>query len=102
MWSTNLNHLAYADDTIIFASSNEYPLRKVMQVLQQYESQSGQKVKKEKSFFYTHQNTSRAITEKVGDITSMAKGVFPFKYLGCPVSHSRKRKEHFVELIDRV
>lgn len=24
-WSTNLNHLAYVDDTIIFASSNEYP-----------------------------------------------------------------------------
>lgn len=73
-----------------------------MQVLQQYESQSKQKVNKEKSFFYTHQNTSRAITEKVGDITGMAKGVFPFKYLGCPVSHSRTRKEHFVELIDRV
>ena len=73
-----------------------------MQVLQQYESQSGQKVNKEKSFFYMHQNTSRSITEKVGEITGMTRGVFPFKNLECPVSHSRKRKEHFAELIERV
>ncbi|KAG5615698.1 hypothetical protein H5410_015522, partial [Solanum commersonii] len=41
--SANLNHLAYADDTIIFASSHDYSLGNIMVVLQDYEKQSGQK-----------------------------------------------------------
>ncbi|KAH0683061.1 hypothetical protein KY289_020813 [Solanum tuberosum] len=42
-WSANLNHLAYADDTIIFSSTQNYSLGKIMTVLQDYEKQSGQK-----------------------------------------------------------
>ncbi|KAH0693102.1 hypothetical protein KY285_020199 [Solanum tuberosum] len=30
------------------------------------------------------------------------RGVFTFKYLGCPVSHSRKRMEHFAEVHERI
>jgi len=58
-WSANLNHLAYAEDTIIFASSHDYSLGNIMVVLQDYEKQSGQKVNKEKSYFYLHQNEYR-------------------------------------------
>lgn len=31
-WSANINHLAYADDTIIFASTNRYSLGKIMSI----------------------------------------------------------------------
>ncbi|XP_059289278.1 uncharacterized protein LOC132042777 [Lycium ferocissimum] len=40
-WSVDLNHLAYADDTIIFASADKYSLELIMGVLQRYEMQSG-------------------------------------------------------------
>lgn len=32
-WSANINHLAFADDTIIFTSSNGYSLEKIMSIL---------------------------------------------------------------------
>ncbi|XP_059291469.1 uncharacterized protein LOC132044948 [Lycium ferocissimum] len=36
-WSANLNHLAYADDTIIFSSANDTSLQLIMGILQEYE-----------------------------------------------------------------
>lgn len=101
-WSDNLNHLAYADDTIIFASTQVYSLKKIMTVLQEYEKQSGQMVNKEKSFFYLHQNVAAGISLPVEQCIGMNRGSFPMKYLGSPITHTRKRKEHYAELIDRV
>ncbi|XP_059306349.1 uncharacterized protein LOC132057762 [Lycium ferocissimum] len=39
-WSPSINHLAYADDTIIFASPCDIALRLIMQVLGAYEAAS--------------------------------------------------------------
>lgn len=63
-WSANLNHLAYADGTIIFASAHERSL-KVMKVLGKYETQSGQKINKGKSVVEMHQNVSTQLKEMV-------------------------------------
>lgn len=40
-WSASLDDLAYADDTIIFSSTDKYSLEKIVSVLQDYEAQSG-------------------------------------------------------------
>lgn len=32
----------------------------------------------------------------------MAEGEVPLKYLGCPLSHVKKNKEHYEGLLDRV
>ncbi|KAH0743071.1 hypothetical protein KY290_031064 [Solanum tuberosum] len=32
----------------------------------------------------------------------MSRGSFPLKYLGCPITHLRKNKEHYTYLFDRV
>lgn len=56
-WSSNINHFAYVDDTIIF-TSNVHSMEKTMFVLQKYEKESGQKVNKEKNFFYMHKGSS--------------------------------------------
>lgn len=55
-WTDPLNHLAYADDTIIFASPDIYSLNKIVEVLTQYEHTSGQQVNKAKSSYYMHKN----------------------------------------------
>ncbi|XP_070028670.1 secreted RxLR effector protein 78-like [Nicotiana tabacum] len=44
-WTDPLNHLVYADDTIIFASADLYSLSKVVEVLTLYET-SNQQFKK--------------------------------------------------------
>ncbi|KAH0670569.1 hypothetical protein KY289_025062 [Solanum tuberosum] len=73
-----------------------------MVVLQDYEKQSGQKVNKEKSFYYLHQNVAARISTLVEQCTGMSRGSFPMKYLWCPITHTRKRKEHYDDLFERV
>lgn len=53
-WSPKLNYLAYADDTIIFTSFNKYSIKKIIQVLTEYELESSQKINMDKSFTILH------------------------------------------------
>lgn len=50
-WSHNINYLSYVDDTIIFNSSRYGDIQLIMNVLEDYEATSGQKVNKDKSSF---------------------------------------------------
>ncbi|XP_060212008.1 uncharacterized protein LOC132639585 [Lycium barbarum] len=101
-WSANLNHLAYADDTIIFSSANARSLELIMEVLQAYEQVSGQLINKGKRSFHVHSKVSNGLIQQVETITGFKRGTFPFTYLGCPVTHSRKRKADYNDLIKKV
>ncbi|XP_060200867.1 uncharacterized protein LOC132629156 [Lycium barbarum] len=101
-WSNPLNHLAYADDTIIFASAHPHSLQRIMEVLNQYEQISGQLINKEKSSFYMYSKVGNDLIQLVEDNTGFQKRQFPFTYLGCPIFHTRKKKEFYVELIKKI
>lgn len=64
-WSLKINHLAYADDTIIFSSSDATSLQLIMEVLNAYEAASGQLINKLKSVVYMHHSTSLEVITKV-------------------------------------
>ncbi|XP_060210732.1 uncharacterized protein LOC132637695 [Lycium barbarum] len=98
-WSANLNHLAYADDAIIFAYADSKSLELIIGVLHDYEQISGQLINKIKSSFYVYNKISNVLIQLVENITGFSRGIFPFTYLGCPVTHSRKRKADYNELI---
>ncbi|XP_019237890.1 PREDICTED: uncharacterized protein LOC109218028 [Nicotiana attenuata] len=100
--SDPLNHLAYADDTIIFASAHPPSLSKFMAVLGNYEKISGRMINKDKSPYYMYSRISNGLCPVVGAVTEFAKGKFPFTYLGCPVFYSRMRKEYYEDLIKKV
>lgn len=51
-WSAKINHLAYADDIIIFTSAEEQSVYITMEIHRDYEKTSGQLVNREKSAFY--------------------------------------------------
>ncbi|KAG5590588.1 hypothetical protein H5410_041102 [Solanum commersonii] len=53
-WSDQLNHLAYAGDTIIFASTVKKSLQLIMEVLNHYENQSGHMINEGKSCLIGH------------------------------------------------
>nr|XP_016471225.1 PREDICTED: uncharacterized protein LOC107793393 [Nicotiana tabacum] len=53
-WTDPLNHLSYANDTIIFSSADLYSLHKVMEVLTKYEQISRQLINKSKCSYYMH------------------------------------------------
>ncbi|XP_060190608.1 uncharacterized protein LOC132619856 [Lycium barbarum] len=101
-WNANLNHLSYVDDTIIFASADKLSLELTMNVLRDYENLSTQLINREKSFFYMHQKSAVQLCQEVEQETSFTRGMLPFKYLGCPIFHSRKRKVYYIDLIKRV
>jgi len=73
-----------------------------MEALSNYENQSGQKINKEKSFFYMFNKAALSEVQLVENITSFSRGKFPLIYLGCPIGHTKKRKVHFVDLIKKI
>jgi len=98
-WINNINHLAYADDTIIFVSAERVSLELVMNTLEDYEAQSGQLINKGKSAFSMFNKANIAHVDVVEEVTCFSRGSFPFNYLGCPIGHEKKQKIHFKELI---
>ncbi|XP_019246545.1 PREDICTED: uncharacterized protein LOC109226206 [Nicotiana attenuata] len=76
-WSDPLNHLAYADKTIIFASAHPPSLSKIMAVLGSYERISGQMINKDKSSYYMHSKVANGLFQAVGAITGFARVLDP-------------------------
>lgn len=101
-WSEQINHLTYADDTIIFVSSEKKSVGLVMDVLNKYEEQSGQLVNKQKSEFLVYRRTANTIVEELKANTGFAKGNFALIYLGCPISNGNKKKVQFVGLMKNI
>lgn len=101
-WSDNINHLSYADDTILFCSGKLYSIKSMMKVLRGYEKLSGQMVNLEKSLFYLHKEVPTFVAAQIRRMTGIRQGNFPFTYLGCPIFYGRKRKSHFEELTKKV
>ncbi|XP_019240114.1 PREDICTED: uncharacterized protein LOC109220105 [Nicotiana attenuata] len=101
-WSPKINHLAYADDTIIFSSSDATSLRLIMEILYLYEAASGQLVNKNKSAIYMHHLTDPEVVRKVERITGIGSKDFPFTYLGCPIFYARRRFDYYQPMITKV
>ncbi|XP_070021738.1 uncharacterized protein [Nicotiana sylvestris] len=100
-WSPKINHLSYADDMIIFPSSDETSLMLIMQVLNAYEVASGQLVNKTKSVVYLHYLIDMKVVNKVESITGIHRNDFPIIYLGCPIFYARRKLEYYEPLITK-
>lgn len=100
--SPDINHLSYADDTILFCSGDRSSVIKIMNVLREYEKVSGQMINKSKSSFYLHEKTPLIVSIRLRRLTGIRQGNFPFTYLGCPVFYGRKVKSHFEDLVRKV
>lgn len=101
-WSDRLNHLAYADDIKIFVTAEKKSLQLIMEVLTSYENQSEQKINKEKSFFYMYSKAALSDVQLVERCTGFSRGTFSLIYLGCPISHVKKRKVHVADSIKKI
>ncbi|XP_070025588.1 uncharacterized protein [Nicotiana sylvestris] len=97
-----INHLAYADDAIIFSSSDATSLRLIMEVLNAYEAASRQLINKAKSAVYVHHSTSDQVVRKIEGITGIQRKDFSFFYLGCPIFYKRRKMEYYEDLISKV
>ncbi|XP_060194946.1 uncharacterized protein LOC132624139 [Lycium barbarum] len=91
-WSSNLNHLSYVDDTIVFAFAERNSLQRIMEVFHDCENVSGQKINADKSSFYMHRKVATEINQEVQQVIGFSRGDFSFTYLGRPICHARRQK----------
>lgn len=73
-----------------------------MNVLQNYKTQPGSFINKEKSVFLIYHKTTDAHIREVEECTIFSTRKFPLIYLGCPIGHRKKKKVHFSELMKKV
>ncbi|XP_070030586.1 uncharacterized protein [Nicotiana sylvestris] len=97
-----INHLAYADDIIIFTSGSNASINLIMDTIRRYENSSGQKVNNDKSFFLTAPNTCATRINRIRNATGYMDKNFPFTYLGCPIYIGRKKLVYFDCLVNKI
>ncbi|XP_059285202.1 uncharacterized protein LOC132038567 [Lycium ferocissimum] len=100
--SPRINHLSYADDTILFVSADQYSVKLMMRVLNRYEKVSGQLVNLNKSAFYVHEKVQSGLVSRLKQITGIRQGLFPFTYLGCPIFYSRNKISHYDTVVKKI
>ncbi|XP_069152141.1 uncharacterized protein [Solanum lycopersicum] len=97
-----INHLSFADDIIIFTSTDTNSIHIIMKTIELYEAVSDQQVNKEKSFFMVTANTGYDIIEEIKTATGFNRKNSPINYLGCPLYSGGQRIIYYSELVEKV
>lgn len=97
-----INHLAFADDIILFSGGCRKSLDLMMETLSNYERVSGQEFNKLKSSVSLSNKKDEQARQRVEAITGMTYKGFPIKYLGCPLYEGRKNYALFPELMGKI
>nr|XP_009619005.1 uncharacterized protein LOC104111103 [Nicotiana tomentosiformis] len=86
-----INHLAYADDIVIFTNGNNKSVKLIMKQISNYEASSGQKVNTDKSFFLTDPKIGAHRVNRMRECIGFLEKTFPFNNLGCPLYIGRNK-----------
>lgn len=97
-----VNHLLFADDTMIFCNSTSESCLALLRILQDYESVSGQKVNIAKSAINFSSKTPPEVKQAAKDLLGIQKEGGMGKYLGLPEHFRRKKKDLFTSIVDRI
>ncbi|KAL9681370.1 hypothetical protein QQ045_013153 [Rhodiola kirilowii] len=95
-----ISHLFFADDSIFFLKATRQNAYRIMQVLEEYETISEQKINLGKSEVVFSRNTRREDREEIDQILRVSVVESHSRYLGLPVSFSHNRTELFRYLVD--
>ena len=90
-----LTHLLFADDSLLFCRATIEECRKIMEILEIYEEESGQKVNKNKTAIFFSKSTPEGTKDEIKEALSLQEIVHYDKYLGLPSLVGRKKKGEF-------
>jgi hypothetical protein len=97
-----VSHLFFADDSLLFGQANIFECSKILEILNLYEGNSGQKINREKTAIYFSSNTSQATRQLILEFWG-SQGASNFdKYLGLPAMIGRSKKSIFNGLKERI
>ena len=97
-----ISHLLFTDDCIIFCKATREEGNRVMKIIKDYEVNSGQKLKKEKTFLFFSKNTSRETQEDVKNLFGAQIMQRHERYLVLPPMMDRGRKKALSRIKDQV
>ncbi|XP_042944727.1 uncharacterized protein LOC122278613 [Carya illinoinensis] len=97
----HVNHLFFADNSLVFCRSNPTKWGKVQHVLSNYEQASGQRLNLDKSSIFFNSNTKVETQHAILQLAGIkASGNFD-KYLGLPSYVGRSKTQAFNSVLDR-
>lgn len=100
--SPHVNHLLFADDTILFCKTNERNCKVLGSILKEYEWSSGQSINLEKSTVTFSSKTPESIKERVKATLGITREGGVGKYLGLPEAFGRSKKDVFTGMVDNI
>lgn len=99
---TRLNHLFFANDSLLFCKTNIFEWLHIQEILDTYEKASGQKLNKNKTSIFFSRNTKAEARTHILSVagTSSTRGYE--KYLGLPAIFGRSKVRAFAEIKGKV
>ncbi|XP_069150536.1 uncharacterized protein [Solanum lycopersicum] len=97
-----INHLSFADDIIIFTSTDRLSLQSIMNTIRKYELTSNQRVNKDKSFFMVTDKTNQDIIDNIKNETGFCIQHNPITYLGCPLYIGCQKIIYFSNIVEKI
>ncbi|KAF5458601.1 hypothetical protein F2P56_022622 [Juglans regia] len=91
----NINHLPFADDSVIFYRANVEENKRVQKLLEKYEVVSGQRINKEKTAMVFSDNVRAEILSETKQLWSHSEVQQYEKYLGLPSIVGRSKQRAF-------
>jgi hypothetical protein len=97
-----INHLLFADDSLLFCKANMFEWARIQQLLDIYEKASGQKLNKEKTSIFFSTNTRREAKEHIISIAGINSTRRYERYLGLPSLVGKSRMAAFMGIKNRI
>lgn len=98
----SVNHLFFADDSVILMRARNEEAAELKRVLGVYERVSGQVINKEKSSILFSPNTARTVREQMKATLSISQEKWGERYLGLPVSIGISKKKTFAYIKQKI
>jgi hypothetical protein len=97
-----VNHILFADDSLLFVKASDEGAREVMELLQSYCSTSGQRVNLDKSSVFFSKGCPEARRQSIKTILQDPNETLNEKYLGMPSDVGKSKNGAFKYLKDRI
>jgi hypothetical protein len=98
----SVSHLLFADDSLILIRATEGDAKQLQDILDLYESVSGQMINKAKSAVLFSRNTRAQRKEEVCATLQITKETMNERYLGLPAQVGKSKSSTFAYIKDRV